>query len=203
MKERTFIALGLLVAACASFASSSHKESTPTVAGLWVRLDSEWKDAPPELGYSESTIRARLLRFHDDGQMSLLLCLLRRNKVDTGLSPADGYVLYRGSWRSEGGKLVAHYVKAEEMIPSSDPPFATFHEATVSLGAQTLVFGDVEFSQNDLISLADYDAFVKRIPLASPRLQNEDRGRESAGGPSPTSGRRSHLAPPTSDLNQI
>lgn len=132
--------------------------------GLWGRLDSEWKSAPLEVGYSEYTARARFLRLHDDGQMSLLVCLLRRAKSGTALSPADGYVLYRGSWQTNEGKLFVRYVKAEEMIPSSDPPFATFHETVLSREGRTILLGDVEFSEGDLILLSDYDAFVKRVP---------------------------------------
>lgn len=153
--------------ACVTPSATSSQEVPFDPAGLWVRLESRWKAAPPEIGYEEYTAHARLLRIRADGQLSLLHCLLRRNKAGTSLSPGDGYILFRGAWRAEHGKIVAQYVKADETIPSSDPPFATFLEEPIRVKDHAVVLGKADFEQSTLVSLADYDALVRPVPSVS------------------------------------
>lgn len=164
MKRLVFALLALAVACAAPF-SAHRQELRSDPVGLWVRLESGWAAAPVELGYEEYTVRARFLRIHADGQLSILHCLLRRNRTGTGLSPGDGYVLFRGAWRVEHGEFVAQYVKAEETIPSSDPPFVAFVQAPIRVKDHTVALGEEDFKEGTLVSLADYDAFVK--PVAS------------------------------------
>lgn len=135
---------------------------------LWLHFDSEWQKSPRELEYTEYTARVRLLRLGSDDELSLLSCLVRRSDEAGAISPGDGYVIYRGRMTREGKKLIARYVKAEEMIPSSDPPFARFLETEVMVRDEALEFGGLTYTRSELVTLADYDQFVKRIPSAVP-----------------------------------
>jgi hypothetical protein len=172
MRKLLILALGIL-AACAAFGSSDQAVQEPTFLGLWMRLDSTWKPSPPEIGYEEETARARLLRLHQDGQVSLLACLLRRNKLDTSLSPADGYAVYRGSWHQENGRVIVRYVKTEEMIPSSAPPFSEFLESFLTVNGTSISLGKIVFKRSEILSLAQYDDFVKRVPSVSRQDRRE------------------------------
>lgn len=147
-------------------------------SGLWVHVNGEWQEAPPEVGYAESSAWARVLRLYPNGEMSMVAVLLRRNKRGTALSPGDGYIVYRGWWRREKGGIVVRYVKAEETIPSGDPPFSRFLEAELSVEGEKLRLDDLVYERADHLEISsdNYDEFA-------PRVSSTERPNASAEGP--------------------
>jgi hypothetical protein len=110
---------------------------------------------------------------HEDGQLSVLACLLRRSKSGAVISAGDGYTVYRGVWRAEGGgRIVAHYAKTEEVVPSSAP--RQFFEETVVWEKTRLKLGDETFEASNLLSTETYDDFVK--PIQRAESANEQQG---------------------------
>jgi len=108
-------ALAAFLLSCTVARSVEH--ATPMM-GVWVHLSSQWEAGPPDERSREEWAYARILEISQNGELSILDCVLRRRGRGSGLiSPGDGQKVYFGRWSSDHGRFTIVYQLAYESLP--------------------------------------------------------------------------------------
>lgn len=150
------------------------------IGRILVNVTSEWREAPPEVGYQEACAYATLALLEHDGRFFMMDCLLRRWDTGLAISPGDGQNVYLGEWSGSSEDRALHvvyrlYWRSIAWVPREElpgPPVSL--DGVLEPGG--ILLGNHEFHVTDSIPRERFESFIA--------IATQSTG-DSEGSPSP------------------
>ena len=164
MKNPLVILLALSAGLFAAIVGAYPDRGDDPIDTILVSLSSQWRQAPPEVGYKEDSAYATLALLQRDGRFLMMDCLLRRRDDRIAISAGDGQNIYLGEWSQHSQGNVVHvvyclYWRSVARVPKEQLPGPRV-SIVGTLGPRSLRLGDREFHVTDSISRERFDSFI-------------------------------------------